>query len=512
MLGELAAPADAVLLDADPQLQSRLQHLLSALEATRVRLEKAFETPGADPAALHVELAALEQELDEVSGKLRRSSPRLMELALPETVGVEEIRSEVLSSREGLLQFVLGEECSYLWMLTRDGLSLSALPEEDELRELYEQLGRALSPEESNNATFVAPAGKLYEALLGPIADSLGSLDELIVVADGFLGYLPFEALLTKAPDGTGQIDLAALPYLLKDKTITYAPSASFLTFHARQGRQIEGWKKDAVLFGDPVYASERTTGSAAVTRALLTAQSFERLQQTREEVTEIASELIEDEEAQLFLELRNLQREKKRSATLSGSRFDLFIGDEVNETRLKSDLTGYRIVHLATHGYFDPEYPWFSGLVLSSTEDGEEGADFLNLLELGTLKIDPQLVFLSACETGKGELLRSEGVQSTARSFLIAGAQSVVATQWSVRDDVASVVARTFYRRLFDGEAPAKALRQAKRSIIQGGDRGAMVAGHAGDANTPTNLHAHPAFWAPFVLYGGSSVQTAGD
>jgi CHAT domain-containing protein len=72
--------------------------------------------------------------------------------------------------------------------------------------------------------------------------------------------------------------------------------------------------------------------------------------------------------------------------------------------------------------------------------------------------------------ETGKGEVLRSEGIQSTARSFLIAGAESVIATQWQVKDDVASVLATTFYRYLFGGRSPTEALRAAKLFLIEGG------------------------------------------
>ena len=217
--------------------------------------------------------------------------------------------------------------------------------------------------------------------------------------------------------------------------------------------------------------------------------------------MTTIAAELIDSEEASLFVQLRDLPR----SGSVSGSRFDLHVGSEVSEARFKTDLTRYRILHLATHGYFDPSYPWFSGLVLSDTP-GDTDTGFLNLLELGTLKLDTQLVFLSACETGKGEELRSEGIQSVARSFLIAGAQSVVATQWKVLDDVAATIAINFYERLFDGVDPAEALRQAKLWYIEeGGRQRGVEVTVLGDKEAVKNPHAHPSLWAPFVLYGGT-------
>jgi CHAT domain-containing protein len=444
-----------------------------------------------------------------VTGRLRRCNPRLMELAMPEPAGVEQIRQQLLSPKQALLHYVLAEEQSYLWLLTRNDLQLYSLPDEATLREAYHSLSKALAIGQATHAGFVMPARQLYEKLLGPIAEAVGSYDELIIVADGFLGYLPFEVLLTESPNEMNSLDLSTLPYLLREKTITYAPSASFLAFHAKQRNQKENWHKDALLFGDPVYANERS--AALASRAVLALQSFERLRQTREEVTEIASELVADSERALLRELQDLQQATVRSGSVSGSRFDLYLGNEVNEARLKSDLSGYRIVHLATHGYFDPEYPWFSGLVLSSAA-AEEGGGFLNILELGMLKLDAQLVFLSARETRKGQMLRSEGVQSTARSFLIAGAQSVIATQWSVRDDVASVLARIFYRNLFGGATASRALCEAKLFLINGGllddihektsDRGVSIPGRQNPQ--AGNQLAHPSFWAPFVIFGG--------
>jgi CHAT domain-containing protein len=275
--------------------------------------------------------------------------------------------------------------------------------------------------------------------------------------------------------------------------------------FHAKQQGTNHSWNKDALLLGDPVYLSEKQSDDPATQRAAPEAESFQRLRGTRDEVLEIAGDLVSDDEfATVFRKLRDLELDQQRSAALSASRFDLYLGEEVNEQRLKSDLRGYRILHLATHGYFDPEVPWFSGLVLSSPADAPKGEGFLNLLELGMLQLDAQIVFLSACETGKGELIGSEGVQSTARSFLTSGAQSVIATQWAVRDDVASSVARAFYRKLNEGLSPAEALRQAKLALIDGKERGAAIPASANSARKAINLHAHPSLWAPFVIYGG--------
>jgi CHAT domain-containing protein len=430
---------------------------------------------------------------------------------------VDEIRLQGLAQNQALLHYVLAEDRSYLWLVTRQDLRLFALPAQADLREEFFQLSTGLSGEQAGNVSFRAPARRLHGALLGPAADHLAPYEELILVADGFLGFLPFEVLLTRGDGDSRSVDLAELPYLLKEKTIRYAPSASFLVFHAGLDSEPRSWKKDALLFGDPVFAKEMQSAGRSGTRAGVSPESFQRLRGTQEEVAEIAGDLVEDEEfATVFRALQDLEQGKVRSAVISGSRFDLYVGAEVHEQRFRSDLRGYRILHVATHGYYDHEYPWFSGLVLSSAKDDPEGAGFLNLLELGSLRLDAEIVFLSACETGKGELLASEGVQSVARSFLISGAQSVIATQWAVRDDVASSVARTFYRELDTGLDPAEALRAAKLSILQGRaaklsilegrDRGVRIPVIESSREQVTNLHAHPSLWASFVIYGGTN------
>jgi tetratricopeptide (TPR) repeat protein len=518
LLGELFIRAEGVYSEMDPGLQSRRSKLLEEMEVARLTMDSGSEIAAEVLQARGNKLRFLEEEFKEVTRQLRFRNPKLMELVLPVPAEANEVQ-KLLGPGQGLLEYVLGEKGSYLWILSRHHLQLCELPAEAELRRVFEKLAAALNAGLSSAVSFVEPARELYKLLLGPLSPEFDAISEWIIVADGFLGFLPFEVLLADDPtEGSASslhgnsspsaVDLAELPYLLRFKSIRYAPSASFLLFHAKNGGLADSWKKDAFLCGDPVYVHELRTQDPAAARAAPPPGSFKRLRGTRDEVIAIAGDLVVDEEfAPVFRRLRDLEKpDGERSAELSALRFDLYLGEEVNEQRLKSDLRGYRILHLATHGYFDPEVPWFSGLVLSSQADGPASAGFLSLLELGTLQLDAQIVFLSACETGTGELVGSEGVQSTARSFLTSGAESVVATLWTVRDDVASSVARAFYRELNDRTSPVAALRQAKLSLIEKRDRGAEILSDQKNESKAIHLHAHPALWAPFVIYSGFS------
>jgi CHAT domain-containing protein len=205
------------------------------------------------------------------------------------------------------------------------------------------------------------------------------------------------------------------------------------------------------------------------------------------------------NEARRLFDELRESQ---PRTAYVSGARLDLYLGAEASRGNLERDLRGYRILHLAVHGFFDEQFPWYSGLVVSGSSDE---ARVFNLVDIAGLRLDAELVFLSACETARGRMRGCDGIRSTARAFLLAGAESVVATQWPVFDDAAAVVARAFYERLFQELSPAEALREAKLGLLPHEASPHRIGTRSiREIAVPTpHRFAHPSFWAPFILWG---------
>jgi CHAT domain-containing protein len=257
---------------------------------------------------------------------------------------------------------------------------------------------------------------------------------------------------------------------------------------------------KEMLLLGDPVYTSSGETSEDLALRATasLVRNRLARLEKSRDEVMTIARSLVTDSETGVLDELRDLGR----SGHIEHSRFDLYLGSEASEARLKEDLSRYRILHIAAHGFFDTERPWFSGLVLSGEGSGASSG-FLNLIEIATLKLDADIVFLSACDTAKGRVMKAEGIKGTVRSFLLAGAKAVVATQWEVQDEAATLVACDFYGKLFEGVSPVEALRQAKIALLEHRvpQRGVAL----GSARPMEARFAHPAFWGPFTMWSGT-------
>lgn len=164
-----------------------------------------------------------------------------------------------------------------------------------------------------------------------------------------------------------------------------------------------------------------------------------------------------------------------------------MFLGAQANEDSVKSEkLDQFRYVHFAAHGVVDEENPRRSGIILSlDGSDKEDG--ILQMTEIMRLKLNADLVTLSACRTGLGKLVNGEGVLGLTRAFLYAGTRSVIASLWNVNVTATAELMTAFYRNLKRGLPKDEALRQAKLELL----------------NAKQPAWRHPYFWASFVLMG---------
>jgi CHAT domain-containing protein len=163
-----------------------------------------------------------------------------------------------------------------------------------------------------------------------------------------------------------------------------------------------------------------------------------------------------------------------------------VYLGREATEGRLKSaEIARYRYVHLATHGLVNEEHPGLSRLLLMpESGSGEDGV--LHLGEVYNLRLNADLVVLSACDTGRGRIARGEGIIGLSRGFLYAGAKSLLVSLWPVSDDATSSLIVDFYRELLGGRSKTRALREAKLRTM--------------DRNPE---YAKPFYWSSLILVG---------
>ncbi len=425
-------------------------------------------------ARLEAELAQAEEDRERLEGQIRREHPHYAAVRDPIPLQVGQIQ-ELLDPRTALLEYSVGEEISYLFVVTRDGLRGYPLPPAAELAKLVDSFRQAIhEPSRLLYARYVDAAQRLYQILVAPALGSLRDKPHLIVSPDGPLLLLSFEALLTASPNPGGAGSLYGdLPYLIRERSVTYAPSASVLAELARSNQQAaEPVAGKAFLgFGDPEYgdagappasdAPELPAGS--VERFFQTAglSRPRRLAASRQEVLDIA-------------------------ALYSPELSEVHLGADASEDRVKNSpsLKSARRIHFAVHGFLDPRQPARSGLILAREGDlrGEDG--LLQVYEIFNLELDADLVVLSACDTALGNAVMGEGLIGMTRAFLYAGAASVVVSLWQVSDTSTAELMVSFYRHLNETEDTAEALRLAKLELIRKG-------------------LDHPYHWAPVILIG---------
>ncbi|HEX4965308.1 MAG TPA: CHAT domain-containing tetratricopeptide repeat protein [Thermoanaerobaculia bacterium] len=412
---------------------------------------------------LRAQLDQTEKQVQALEAEVRSKFPRYAEVRYPTPLRAGEVE-KLLDADSALLQFFLGKERSFLFVVTRGGVESYELPGSGWIAERVRSLRSVLDkPNPLTKARFCQEAAELYARLLGPAAGTLGKKRHLVIAPDGPLYFLPFEALLTDAKAGTGK-PYGDLPYLLLDHTVSYVPSASVLASLRLPHPSLLGKgevAKTFVGFADPVYGRPPVPrGQLAALRGGDGSQpELPPLPRSRQEVEQVAS-LYPGKEA-------------------------LYLGPAATKRNVQDNplLRSALRIHFATHGLVNQVRPELSALAL--TPEGQDDGK-LRVSEIFNLEIDSDLVVLSACETGLGKQVSGEGVLGLTRAFLYAGAKSVVVSLWPVLETGTPELMTSFYRHLDASGSKVEALRAAKLDLIRGGQ-------------------ANPSYWAPFVLAGDS-------
>ena len=299
---------------------------------------------------------------------------------------------------------------------------------------------------------------KLHDLLLAPFAAELQAATEVLLVPDGALSLLPFEALC----DPEGYPLVQRLP-------VSYAPSLTVLGMKRPGGAAPAG---SLLALGNPSFAA-LPAGEGGDRGAYMPVRgggtSSERLRA-------LSATPLPGTQA----EIEGIGR------AVAGSR--LLSGAMATKAAMREEAGGYRIVHLATHAYADPDQPDYSAVLLAPS--GADDAGLLSMFEVYDLRLNADLVTLSCCETGVGKSVRGEGVLGLSRAFITAGAREVVCSLWQVPDAATSRLMQSFYAHLSDGETTSESLRAAKLELLGTPDLG------------------HPSNWAAFSLVRGPSAQ----
>lgn len=377
---------------------------------------------------------------------------------------IEQIQS-FLKEGTVLVEYFEGEDWHYVFSISKTTAKVEKVEKIKDYKNRVQRfvknlmdVGRAMEQPLASYQIITKFGHELYERL---VQNSLAeSTDKLIVIPDGMLGYFPFEVLMTEAAseltEGTS-VSFGTLPYLIKKCRVSYNYSGTlWLSQVGQQSRKTNG----RVLALAPTYANR----NAPITRSA-------KEQKLRE----------------ILIELPGAESEIKwLSDQFDG---DFFSKEKANEATFKQYAENYGVLHLAMHGLMDKKNPEFSSLAM--TEDASEVEDnFLYAYEIRKLNLNAALVVLSACETGIGDLQQGEGIVSLGRSFMYAGAPSLLMTLWNLNDQSGSMLIESFYKNLQEGMEKDDALRKAKIDYL----------------SKMKGISTHPALWACFVQVGDYS------
>jgi CHAT domain-containing protein/predicted negative regulator of RcsB-dependent stress response len=492
------------LLERERSLRQRLNTRAEA----QARLLNRKHTPE-QAAAAAKEIAAITSEYEEIQAQIRARSPRYAALTQPQPLSLAEIQQQVLDPDTLLLEYSMGENASYLFVVSQTSITSHSLPKRAEIevaaRRMRELLTAPQPQPGDTDAKYQArvneakerysmKATELSRMLLGPAASQLGR-KRLAIVADGVLQYVPFAALPAPSSGNDEGRNSGAEPQpLFVEHEIVSLPSASTLATLRRETAGRKPAEKSLAVLADPVFTDDdiRVRRDAGKTVAHVKTRSADpdetdivSLQMTRSgrETGVVGAEagfgrLIGTRREAAAISALVPERERMQALDFEASR----------ATALRPELGEYRIVHFATHGLLNDIHPELSGIVLSLVnKEGRRQDGFLRLQEIYNLKLSAELVTLSACQTGLGKDVKGEGLIGLTRGFMYAGAPRVVASLWKVDDRATGELMKRFYQGMLGPEAlsAAGALRQAQLSIWK------------------QKQWREPYYWAAFVLQG---------
>ena len=440
---------------ANPDLLAREQNLRRQL-IENLAVEREMHASEKDSTTLKSQRLKIQDLLfllREVENEINRQSIRNGETFAANPVPLAEIQN-LLDDETVLLEYWLGDEQSYLWLVTREKVFSFTLPACATIEKSAAEVRKSLLLQKSDPAhgerTFNQNATQLSRMLLAPALPHLYH-QKLLIVLHGALAYVPFAAL----PESNQP--------LIARHEISFLPSASVLAFLQRRNKP--AFEREVAVFADPIFSADDTRlGKFSV---------------KNQDSAPVAPRLF----------ISRFEAEKIASFAPPGKSLVALDAEASRENVIKTDLSRYRILHFATHAFIDDEEPELSAVMLSNLdENGRRVNGLLRSSEIVNLDLNNEMVVLSGCRTSLGKNVRGEGLLNLSRGFLLAGTERLLISLWEVEDKATAELMARFYRKHLKEKMTASAALRATQLEIMTDSRWRL-----------------PFYWATFVLEGDS-------
>ena len=404
--------------------------------------------------------------------KLEKEYPEYHQLKYADnTIGLKELQQQLAEGTQ-LRMYMLSSDAISVLCITKTQFDVAVHPISKNIADSV-KLYRNSMLQTSQNA--IIEYGKLarrfYKMLF---ADSIAAdVKRLVVIPDGALNQIPFESLLTSDVKGS-VYNFNEYDFLVKRYAIGYAYSATlyYRDITRKKNNGTNGWLGMA-----PVFTQSKYAGVVLDSRVKKYERTYSDIQVAN---TTKLDALVSSES-----EVRNIFTMFAKSGQPAKG---CLWGSASRQNFSSDSISRYRYVHLATHGFVNSEKPELSGVQLCPLKgDGTDGVLYSG--DVYSLKLNCDLLVLSACETGLGKIMKGEGIVGLTRAFIYAGSRNLLVSLWKVADNSTSQLMVEFYRQLLlkenSGLNYAEVLQKAKQMLIL-------------DKN-----YSRPYYWAPFILIG---------
>lgn len=405
--------------------------------------------------ALQDSLFYFERELHDFTEYIEEQYPSYYVLKYDQSVVSLAEAQNMVGNRQTLVTYIVGEERLYALVVDASELHVIPLGDTGTLAEDVAILRSSVVG--ANTEQFRNYSHSIYNKLVDPILEYI-TTDEIVIMADQMLHYLPFEMLLTEEVKHNSYHEM---PYFVRDFTVSYAPSATMLNYMDQQRPESPKNLFAMAPFSEGVSTGAERDGSSYF-------KDLSPLPLTGYETRRISEIFNERKTWRDYLFPQNIQ---------------VLLDNEATKSRLdEQDLTSYNYLHFSTHAFINEENPSFSGIALYQDEDEAEVA---YVDDIYNMSLNADLVVLGACETGLGSVFRGEGLIGFTRAFIYAGASNLMVSMWRVSDQPTANLMIKFYVEIRAGTGYNESLRNAKLTLIE-------------NPNT-----AAPRNWAAFILQG---------
>jgi CHAT domain-containing protein len=451
--------------------------------------------------------------------------PRYAELIHPKPFSITQLQ-ENLHPGEAFISIYTTDDHSYVWAIPHEGEAVFATVSlgRQRLSQMVTDLRTALDPKPITLGDIpgfdTSLAYEFYKQLLEPVEKGWQDANDLLIVAHGPLGQLPF-ALLPTAPVRLGEeeqrlfIKYKKVPWLIRKASVTRLPSASTFV-NLRSASAGDADRKAFVGFGDPFF-NPRQLAEAQKEKAKSAVVAISPHGQIQVRGIRLSQEGILDSDKIVSCTINDLKRLPDTSAEIKhiGEALgahpsdDVFLGKQASEQQVKSmDLSDRKVIAFATHALVPGDLDGLNQPALALSAPSITGSDEDGLLTMGEilrLKLNADWVVLSACNTGAAAGRGAEAISGLGRAFFYAGTRAILVSMWPVETTSARELTTGLFRHQQADQtlSRARALQKSALELIDGPGMQDPVTGKIAAS------YAHPLFWAPFIVVGESGLNT---